>query len=94
MNDDPDLLDRIDELSRSLFEKRPDLIELVEISVHRLEARSTNRTFWRKPIVSTITVEDKHVLFAGVPLSSSSKVREYRCKPPVGGDTWCCRFRV
>ena len=37
MKDDPDLLDRIDELSRSLFEKRPDLIELVEISVPRLE---------------------------------------------------------
>jgi hypothetical protein len=83
MDGDPDLLDRIDELSRSLFEKRPDLIELEEISVHRLEARSTNRTFWRKPIVSTITVKDKHVLFAGVPLSSSRKVREYRCKPPV-----------
>jgi hypothetical protein len=81
--EDRDLFDRIDELSKSLFANRPDLIEQVQISVPRIEKRSTNRTFWRKPIVTTITVEDKHVVFSGVPVSPSVKVREYRCKPPV-----------
>lgn len=67
--EDRDLFDRIDELSKSLFANRPDLIEQVQISVPRIEKRSTNRTFWRKPIVTTITVEDKHVVSQECPLA-------------------------
>jgi hypothetical protein len=65
--EDPQLLDRIDELSKSIFVNRPDLIEQVEISIPRIETRSTIRTFWRNPIVSTVIIEDKHVVFSGVP---------------------------